>query len=602
MKSLRAFILCCIVLTCAFTMRSKEMGTANVIQHFKSGATLFGQASNRLKASIQHITPSDSLSIQHARLALAECRLEYKRIEYFLEHFIPVTARPFNLAPVYEVEEPFMEYQQPRGMQLIEAILFSDNIAGDLNLLKENAELVSTYANDLHAMIPGIVITDEQVIESLRMELLRIITLHITGFDAPELKSGIKEAYESIFALEEIIRPYTQQASAERRQQVNYSISACLILLKANPDFNSFNRLKFMTEAALPLQNQLNLLYSELFPQSSFQSPFNIKASSVFSSDALNAFHSDHASAELVELGRSLFFEKQLSGNGRVSCGSCHDPRQYFTDGLAKSKAFRTGFVDRNSPTLLYASMQHGLFWDARAKSTDDQISEVLQNRNEMNADVSIVLKHLKNDKRYQILFAKAFPTTQKDSLITFQQLTNAISAYERTLNPMNSDFDRYISGDRSALSSQQIRGFNLFNGKAQCGTCHFAPLFNGLLPPEYALTELEVLGVTANTNFKKPLYDKDSGRYSFFPIEYNMRAFKTPTVRNIAKTAPYMHNGSFKTLEQVMDFYNKGGGEGLGLNIQHQTLSSKPLELSQDEIGAVIAFMNSLTDNLTTR
>lgn len=599
MKSLWLFIVCCIALTSAFTGSSEDIGTGSTIQHFKNGSLLFGQASNRLKVTIQDINPSDSLSVQRAKLALAECRIEYKRIEYFLEHFIPVTARPFNLAPVYEVEEPFMEYQQPRGMQLIEAILFSDDIKSDINLLKENADLVSTYANDLHAMIPGIEINDEQVMESMRMELLRIITLHITGFDAPELKSGIIEATQSMLALEEILKPYLQQASAERRQQVNYSISACLVLLKANPDFNSFNRLKFLTEAALPLQNQLNLLYSELFPQSSFQSPFNLKASSVFSPGALNAFHSEEVSPELVALGKILFFEKQLSGNNRMSCGTCHNPGQYFTDGLPKSRAFRFGFVDRNSPTILYASMQHGLFWDARSKSTDEQILEVLQNPKEMNADVRIVLKKLKKDERYKLLFAKAFPAAENDSLVTIHQLTNAISAYERTLAPMNSDFDRYIKGDRSALNSEQVKGFNLFNGKAQCGTCHFAPLFNGLLPPEYALTELEVLGTTANTDFNKPVHDKDSGRYNFFPIEYNTRAFKTPTVRNVAKTAPYMHNGSFKTLEQVMDFYNKGGGEGVGLNIIHQTLSSKPLDLTQEEIGAVIAFMNSLTDKI---
>ncbi|MES2691397.1 MAG: cytochrome c peroxidase, partial [Bacteroidota bacterium] len=202
-------------------------------------------------------------------------------------------------------------------------------------------------------------------------------------------------------------------------------------------------------------------------------------------------------------------------------------------------------------------------------------------------------------DKRYKVLFAKAFPSAKKDSLVTVHQVASAISAFERTLSPMNSAFDRYIGGDRSALSQEQIRGFTIFNGKAQCGTCHFAPLFNGLLPPGYSITELEVLGVTSNTDFDKPMYDLDSGRYRFFPIEYNTRAFKTPTVRNVAKTAPYMHNGSFNTLEQVMDFYNKGGGAGVGLTIRHQTLSSKPLGLTQEEIRSVIAFMNSLTDNI---
>ncbi|MES2691652.1 MAG: cytochrome c peroxidase, partial [Bacteroidota bacterium] len=375
MKLLWVFLSFCTVLTCAFINTGKGTGTDNAIQHYKSGSLLFGQASNKLKAAIDDINPSDSLSVEQAKLALAECRLPYKRIEFFLEHFIPVTARPFNLAPVYEVEEPYMEYQQPRGMQLIESILFSDEIAADLTVLKENAALVNTYANDLHAMIYGIEITDEQVLESLRMELLRIITMHITGFDAPELKSGIREAYESMLSLEYVIQPYVQQASSERTQQLKQSISACLLLLKANPDFNSFNRLQFLTEAALPLQQQLNLLYADLFPQSTYQSPFNLKASSVFSANALSVFNTDTGNAlYITQLGKALFFEKQLSGNSTRSCASCHNPDQYFTDGLPKSAAFNSGFVERNSPTLLYASMQHGLFWDARAKSTGEQI------------------------------------------------------------------------------------------------------------------------------------------------------------------------------------------------------------------------------------
>ncbi len=133
--------------------------------------------------------------------------------------------------------------------------------------------------------------------------------------------------------------------------------------------------------------------------------------------------------------------------------------------------------------------------------------------------------------------------------------------------------------------------------GKAQCGTCHFAPVFNGLIPPLYKRTELEVLGVTRNVDFTKPQLDTDSGRFASFPIIFYMGAFKTPTVRNVAKTAPYMHNGAFPTLEKVLDFYNKGGGEGLGLNVPTQTLSPKPLKLDSNEVRNIIEFLNSLTD-----
>ena len=163
----------------------------------------------------------------------------------------------------------------------------------------------------------------------------------------------------------------------------------------------------------------------------------------------------------------------------------------------------------------------------------------------------------------------------------------------------MNSPFDRYIAGDHQALTSAQKNGFNLFMGKAQCGTCHFAPVFNGSTPPFFNHTEYEVLGVPGLGSSAKNIADKDLGRYEQFPIYLYKGAFKTPTVRNSAMTGPYMHNGRFNTLLQVLDFYNRGGGAGIGLSSPEQTLSSKPLRLSKEEINDIIAFLHALTDGV---
>jgi len=167
------------------------------------------------------------------------------------------------------------------------------------------------------------------------------------------------------------------------------------------------------------------------------------------------------------------------------------------------------------------------------------------------------------------------------------------------SLAPRNSAFDRYIAGDQKALNINQLKGFNLFMGKAQCGSCHFAPLFNGLIPPFYKRTEYETLGTPANDDFDHPFKDDDRGRYDFFTISYYQAAFKTPTVRNVEMTAPYMHNGAFKDLEKVVEFYNQGGGAGLHLAIRQQTLSDKQLHLSKTEVLEIVAFMQSLTDKL---
>jgi cytochrome c peroxidase len=222
-----------------------------------------------------------------------------------------------------------------------------------------------------------------------------------------------------------------------------------------------------------------------------------------------------------------------------------------------------------------------------------------MSNTVEMNADTNLVVKTLNSNSDYKMMFRSAF-ISSRDSAITMDNVAKSLAAYIRTLSPMNSAFDQYMAGDRSALSAGQIKGFNLFMGKAQCGTCHFAPLFNGLVPPFYNRTEVEILGIPSSDDFTNASDDKDRGLYQLIPSKYFDGAFKTPTVRNAAVTAPYMHNGSFRSMEKVIDFYNKGGGIGLGLNVEAQTLSPLPLNLNQQEIKDIISFMESLTDSIS--
>jgi cytochrome c peroxidase len=166
-----------------------------------------------------------------------------------------------------------------------------------------------------------------------------------------------------------------------------------------------------------------------------------------------------------------------------------------------------------------------------------------------------------------------------------------------RSLAGWNSPFDRYARGESDSLDPAARRGFNLFMGKAACGTCHFPPAFNGTVPPLYRETEAEVLGVPATDDTLHPRADPDPGRYRMRPAALWKGAFKTPSVRNAALTAPYMHNGQLPTLESVVRFYNVGGGRGMGLSVPNQTLPPDSLELSPAEQGDLVAFMKSLTD-----
>ncbi len=182
------------------------------------------------------------------------------------------------------------------------------------------------------------------------------------------------------------------------------------------------------------------------------------------------------------------------------------------------------------------------------------------------------------------------------DSAVS-NEVRRAVAAYVRSLTSLNSRFDRYVRGEDVPYSSEERLGFNLFMGKGLCGTCHFAPLFNGTVPPAYTQTESEVIGVPSRAVTRNASIDPDLGRFAITRRPTQRHAFKTPTLRNVELTAPYMHNGVYRTLEEVLDFYNRGGGAGIGSEVPNQTLPFDKLDLTTAEQRAIIAFLRTLTD-----
>jgi cytochrome c peroxidase len=583
----------------ALIKKPASIGVDNTLNYFSRNTKTFIGSLQQLEIAVKSITQNKT-TLQAARQALINCRAHYKKLEFFIEYFFEKRIRIFNGAPVYEVEEPYMEYQSPVGLQVMESILFEQKPENKKKELLEQTSLLLLNAQGLSSYLYGREIKDDAILESIRLQLIRIITLGIAGYDAPQLKTGIAEAAQSMNALKENIEPYTNRCSSEIKNAINHYLSRCIQLLTQSSSFDKFHRLQFLTEAALPLQEELNNLVTELNLNKNSVPILNYKAANIYSKDALNLDALGNKNSEsneaMIALGTKLFFEKGLSGNSKRSCATCHQPQNYFTDGVNKNLAFNEhDKLLRNTPSLLYAAYQHGQFWDARSTSLEGQIENVLVSPAEMNAG-KIDFPGLLIGNRYKQLSKEAFGK-KADTLSAIKKIATAIAAYECSLPVMTSPFDAYLAGNKKALSANAIQGFNLFMGKAQCGTCHFAPLFNSLLPPTYSRTELESLGMTSSVNFKRPIADKDSGRYGVFPIQFYIGTFKTPTVRNSAKTAPYMHNGAFQTLGQVIEFYNRGGGEGLGLYSPHQTLSNKPLNLTAKEKANLISFLNSLTD-----
>jgi cytochrome c peroxidase len=584
---LTVFVFAVIICAAAVGSGSKHSPVETALEYIKNQTSVFAVSVHQLKLQIDQINPSDRQTIQPVIEDLKSCRLQYKKISFFLDYFYPQQGKLFNGPAKKEVEEPYMEFEESQSFQQIESILYSANPQNKKKALMNLAIVLDESAADLTDLYFGLDITPAQLAESLHLELIRVMTLYITGYDAPDLKTGIVETHSSLQSLFFMAKLLFQPVTAELVQFD--SLAKCSIQFTEDTDFDHFNRLNFLTQYALPMEEQLNKCISSYGWQLSTVSSLDYNAGNLFQGEFKNA--NAKFPATTIDLGKKLFFEKALSGNNIRSCASCHQPEKYFTDQMvANQKINNTGLLRRNTPTLFYVSYQSAQFWDGRAASLSEQISDVLTNPDEMNASISEIKRRLTENKKYNSLF--------QDS-VTLMQIEIALSAYLHTLQPMNSMFDRYIAGDHGALTISQKNGFNLFMGKAQCGTCHFAPIFNGSTPPFYSRTEYEVLGVPGLSPSAKNIRDKDLGRFEHYPISLYKGAFKTPTVRNTAKTRPYMHNGRYHSLFDVLDFYNRGGGAGIGLSTPEQTLPAKPLHLSQKEIGDIIAFLGALTDNV---
>jgi cytochrome c peroxidase len=589
-RYLKLVIVVFIVVICAaavgIPMNHKPADTA--FNYIKSRTSIFAACVHQLNLSIDNIDPSDRKTIQPVIEALKSCRLQYKKISFFLDYFYPQQGKLFNAPAKKEVEEPYMEYEESQSFQQIESILFGPRPQKHKAALKNLAIVLDESAADLTALYFGFDATNAQFTESLHLELIRIMSLYITGYDAPNLKTGIVETRSSLESISSIANLIFQPANAE--SVLLDSMLKQTIQFTRSTDFDHFNRLVFLTRFALPLEEQLNKCIVSYGWQLSTVPTLNYDAKNLFLGEFIIAGKTP--SPSVLYLGRKLFFEKALSGNAVRSCASCHQPDKYFTDQMVvNQKINNTGLLRRNTPTLFYVSDQSSQFWDGRASTLSEQISDVLTNPEEMNATIPEIKQRLAQNEGYKSLF--------QDS-VTLIQIEVALSAYLHTLQPMNSAFDRYIAGNHQSLTSAQKNGFNLFMGKANCGTCHFAPIFNGSTPPFFNRTEYEVLGVPGLSPLAKNIPDKDLGRYEHYPMSIYKKAFKTPTVRNSVRTGPYMHNGRYHSLFEVLDFYNRGGGAGIGLSSPGQTLPIKPLHLSKNEIDDIIAFLGALTDHIS--
>jgi cytochrome c peroxidase len=286
--------------------------------------------------------------------------------------------------------------------------------------------------------------------------------------------------------------------------------------------------------------------------------------------------------AETIALGRKLFYDLRLSTDDTLSCASCHNPQLDFTDGRRVAEGVHKQQGTRNTPTILDAAYNLAQFWDGRAHSLEEQSGGPIANPIEMAQTHEACVAKLNRDADYRRQFTAAFGAGP----VTIRKAEMAVASFERTLISGDSPFDRYqFGGDKTAMSASAIRGLAIFTDKQRgnCSTCH-------TIEKDYALfTDGKYHNLGAGMNAEGEL--TDLGRYNQTKADADRGAFRTPTLRNVAKTAPYMHDGSKKTLREVVDFYKGGGSSNPQLDKE-----IKELKLSGQDRADLVAFLEALT------
>lgn len=278
-----------------------------------------------------------------------------------------------------------------------------------------------------------------------------------------------------------------------------------------------------------------------------------------------------------IDLGRALFFDPVLSADRSLSCSSCHQPEHYFANDRQVSQGIAGRQGRRNVPSILNVAYGRAFFWDGRAPTLEAQVLGPIQGHDELGMKLPELMRRLRGEQKYRTAFRRAFGEGE----ITSQRLARALASYLRTLRSGDAPIDQFLHGDTAALSPDARKGFRLFTGRANCGACHLIPLFTD--------HRFHNTGVSWGS--------PDLGRGAVTGVGSDRGAFKTPSLRNVAMTAPYMHDGSLATLEDVVDRYDRGGTPNPYLDEEIH-----PLRLTAGEKRQLIAFLRALTGTITTQ
>lgn len=553
--------------------------------------TYVDQHLNELLAITSNILEANKKdNVLELQASFYRARIPYKRTEALIEYFYTESATKLNGPNLLEADVSMPgEYKYPTGFQVLEEALFAEEY--DQHKVRNEIENLQYHLHRVKAFQHDVIYTQSNVLDALKMNLFRLLTKGITGFDSPVIFNSVAEAKETLHGTQLILELIGET------KEISNKINSAINYLNTVEDFDTWDRAVFITQymnpttaALVNFQRNASIPFDTLMPKL-----IHPEALTLFDFSKWDIMFFAPADAlpinnRNVKLGEQLFFDNRLSVNLQRNCGTCHDPKRDFTDGLkTNTTLLGKDKILRNSPTMINAAWQPHQFYDRRVVYLEDQIHDVVTNDLEMGQDFSILVDRLNKDKDLKQKFKEAIGS----QIITERDIKRLVATYIRSLTKFETPFDKYMNGDHSAMGSAAINGFNLFMGKAKCGTCHFMPLFNGTVPPNFDKIESEVLGVPVAKDIHE--VDKDLGAFNIYKIGYQKYSFKTPSVRTTNKTAPYMHNGVYETLDDVIDFYNHGGGAAIGIDLEFQTLPPDSLHLSPQEKLDIKAFLQAL-------
>jgi len=542
-----------------------------------------------------------------------EVRVKMKHIDMWLRYLAPISYKKINSPlPVEWETEVFEKFEAPYrreggGLTLAEIHLEEGGHIKEFRAFIESAlDGLEAYTSD--SVIP--VIRDRHhFLLANRLYLLNLASIYTNGFECPDPGRIIPELREMMQSTKEIYFAYGQtwpDHALNEEYLIRYVLAVNFVMLQPD-DFSAFDHFSFIRDHVNPLFRTNQEMIRKYNVRSMSFNDYSLRddANSIFSKDLYNgqsaaglfASVEDEAILDQIKsVGRQLFFDPVLSGNNKRSCASCHSPDKFLGDGLKYNLHFNgTDVLTRNTPTLVNVVYNHLLHLDGKQISTQSQAIGVMTNPDEMGSQQDEILEKVLSCKDYKRSFKTLLPYSRGSKEVTLSHIVSAITLFYSDFSAGLSPFDDAMN-NMGEVDENVTHGFNLFMSKAQCGTCHFVPQFNGVKPP-YVGSEFEVIGVPVDTAFSA--LSPDSGRYHILPEPEMINAFRTGSIRNAELTGPYMHNGVFETLEEVLSFYNDGGGAGRGLNVPNQTLQSDPLDLSEEEKQDLIAFMRSLTEDI---